>query len=106
MAMPNTMTKPGPSDLRDSACLSESASNDDRPSPDGDALRSRGKRPKVDGNEIVDALKVGTASKQAVTRIISDIPDNLPVLSSEIDLIATYLPDVLALIAANDNEPT
>jgi hypothetical protein len=39
-------------------------------------------------------------------RVLSDLPDRLPVLSQEVALIRAYLPALLALIAANDNDPS
>lgn len=38
-------------------------------------------------------------------RIYCDLPQSLPVLSQEIDLIQTYMADLIATIAANDNKP-
>ncbi|MBL8642421.1 MAG: hypothetical protein JNK21_00700 [Rhodospirillaceae bacterium] len=37
--------------------------------------------------------------------VVTDLPDKLPVLPQEVALIRAYLPDLLARIAANDNEP-
>jgi len=37
--------------------------------------------------------------------VVTDLPEKLPVLPQEVALIRAYLPDLLARIAANDNEP-
>jgi hypothetical protein len=37
-------------------------------------------------------------------KVLSDLPDLLPVLPQEVALIRAYLPALLALIAANDND--
>lgn len=37
--------------------------------------------------------------------VLTDLPEKLPVLPQEVALIRAYLPDLLARIADNDNEP-
>jgi hypothetical protein len=44
--------------------------------------------------------------RPAHLKVLSDLPDRLPVLPQEVALIRSYLPALLALIAANDNDPS
>lgn len=36
--------------------------------------------------------------------IHTDLPEKLPILKAEIDLIQTYLSDIIGLVIANDND--
>jgi hypothetical protein len=62
--------------------------------------------PKIDQAAVEQAPQksaVGRA-KPARLLVLCDLPQRLPVLPQEVALIQFYLPDLLQLLAANDNE--
>jgi len=44
-------------------------------------------------------------AKTKTCRVVTNIPEKLPVIQAEIDLLQTYWAAILDVIAANDNDP-
>ena len=68
----------------------------------GSTTTTGGTTPAVGASPTAAAPQV---TKGGISRILTNLPEQIPVLSGEIALLQTYWGAILGLIAANDNDP-
>jgi len=70
------------------------------PANDNIAERSNG----LAASNNAGARTTGGARRKRFPKIHTDLPDELPILEAEIDLIQAWLSDIIGSVIANDND--
>jgi hypothetical protein len=52
---------------------------------------------------VAETAPIHAAEKSSFPRILTNLPDRLPVMQGESDLIVAYFGDIIGQIIANDN---